>query len=137
VETNNNLSKQVNEFSQMLTEDNILLINFDNLCQCLKDTARILEGNELLVRDLNLLRQDYESRIIGMTKALTVADKNGRGYSDTLEFIDRLPHLTGSELIDCYRKISARFRDTFPASYGLLRQPSNRSGRLSDLNSFK
>lgn len=122
------------EFRDLLAGEKLAEINFDDLIGWLNEVAPLLEGRQAQADDLKLLRQDYEGRIAGMVKALAAVDRSGRGHGDVILSLEELPRLSTSKLIECYRKTAARFRDAFPASYGLAYQSKARvkSARFDD-----
>ena len=125
------------ELQNKLNEEQLALIDFDRLKQWLAEIGVVLETAEKASADLSLLRRDYIERISGMTKALAVADrKNGR-LEDALAFVEVLDSLEAGELIGQYRRISACFRDAFPASLGLTGGLQPDSSRMKDLSVFK
>lgn len=69
-----------------------------------------------LEHDLNLLRDDYRARITGLLKAIAIADNSRTRHDALAEIINSLMTMSAEELIACYRRTSAIFRDHFPAT---------------------
>lgn len=66
--------------------------------------------------DLSLLRDDYRARITGLLKAIAVADNSRTRHDALTEIINSLSTMSAEELIACYRRTSAIFRDHFPTT---------------------
>lgn len=108
------------ELHEALDSSAVTAIDFDRLRLWLEELAGALPELFRAREEARLLREDYTHRIAGMIKTISVAGSTRHSLGDTSELIDRLPAATASELIDCHRRISARFRDTFPTSFGLI-----------------
>jgi hypothetical protein len=119
VEKDSTHGERARQFRSRLKAETMGEIDFDSLELWLDEISPILSGCRKLTDELTLLRQDYEGRITGMVKALAAADRKGRSFEDALAEIDVLPRLSAHDLVACYRRTAARFRDTFPASYGI------------------
>jgi len=121
--------ERAREYYSLLAGARLTEINFDTLADWLKSLVPHLADNAAKREELALLRQDYEGRIAGMIKALAAVDRSGRSNEHLMAELDSLPHASAQELIACYRRTTAKFRDSFPASYGLapqLRSPRPR-----------
>ena len=129
MENRNEHSTYVQELVDALTGDNISFIDFDGLRNWLRETSATLDEVVKLREDAELLRQDYIGRIAGMTKAIAAVSRCPDGWESALVYLETLPSLNANELIDHYRRTSARFRDTFPTSFGLLRNRQCGGGR--------
>ncbi len=106
------------ELRASLTDGNLPTIDFDRLTSRLADLSAMLERSLIVELELQHLRDDYLARIIGMAKAIAAARSAPDAYPQVAEFIDSLSTFTAEQLTDTYRRVSARFRDTFPTSYG-------------------
>ncbi|MFQ6009010.1 MAG: hypothetical protein ACE5K8_08685 [Candidatus Zixiibacteriota bacterium] len=120
-------SAYAKELAESLTSDNISLIDFDRLRSWLLETASAFEEIVRLKEEVEHLRQDYIGRIAGMTKAIAAVNRHPDGWESALAFLETLPSLGAVELIEQYRVTSARFRDAFPTSFGLLTDRKRRS----------
>jgi hypothetical protein len=137
VKNRNEHSSYARELVSLLTEDNLALIDFDKLRDWLGEMAPVLEEVVRLREDLSLLRQDYIGRITGMTKAIAAVKRRPDGWETALAYIEMLPSLSAAELIEHYRKTSARFRDAFPTSFGLLGGRNRGGDGLRDAGVYK
>ena len=115
-----NHSDYISGFLTLLADDKVSLIDFDELKVRLIDIAATLKSAASQAEQLQLLREDYTQRIAGMLKAVAVVRRNRDESRQALEFIEQLPSLKTEELVETYRKVSARFRDAFPTSFGYM-----------------
>ena len=118
MEESNTLSEQAARFRDRLAAGRVEEIDFDALTSLLGEVTQAVNGLKTRDESLNALRQDYEGRVIGMVKAMAAVDRSGRSYDEVLASLEELPSLSGEELVARYRKVSARFRDIFPATFG-------------------
>jgi len=136
VEGSNSHSACAAELASLLCEEKMSVIDFDRLKSWLGEIAPILDESESRRADLAALRQDYEGRIAGMAKAIAVADRKGK-FESALALIESLPHMTIAELMACYQRTSARFRDTFPGSFALPSIRGLRPSRPGEFEDYK
>lgn len=136
MERNDTLSEQARAFQELLAAERTEEIDFDRLTAWLREIVPVLSDAQKSTETLAPLRQDYEGRIIGMVKAMAAVDRSGRGYEEAIASLEALPQLSGEELVVCYRRTSARFRDMFPTSFGLRPQPTMRA-KLTDMSVYK
>ncbi len=82
----------------------------------------LAEHDELIRLRVGLdhMRTDYIARITGMIKAVAAASRRRNALALATEEVAALDKMTPDELIDTHRRVSARFRDAFPASFGGL-----------------
>ena len=113
-----NHSDYISGFLTLLADDKVSLIDFDELKDRLTDIAAALDGATSQAEQLQLLTEDYTQRIAGMLKAIAVVHRSRNESQQALEFIEQLPSLEPQDLVEAYRKVSARFRDAFPTSFG-------------------
>ena len=113
-----NHSDYISGFLTLLADDKVSLIDFDELKKRLADIATALEQSSSQAEQLHLLKEDYTQRIAGMLKAIAVVDRTRSESQQALEFLEQLPSLKAQDLVETYRKVSARFRDAFPTSFG-------------------
>lgn len=137
MENHNKHSAYAGELVNSLTGDNISFIDFDRLKQWLVEVAPVLGELDQLREETELMRQDYIGRIAGMTKAIAAVNRNPDGCENALAYLEALPSLSAGELIEQYRKTSARFRDAFPTSFGLALDRKRGGDGLKDLSVFK
>jgi hypothetical protein len=126
-----------NQLLESLDEQSISCIDFDQLRDWLKLRSESSESIDAIRSDLRILRDDYCARIGGMVKAIAAVDRERDRWSEACDLVEKLPEMSTNELIDCYRMTSARFRDSFPASFGLLRTHQSHSATLKNISDFK
>ncbi|PWB69068.1 hypothetical protein C3F09_10710 [candidate division GN15 bacterium] len=130
------MGEQAKAFREMLAAERTEEIDFDRLAAWLESVEPELRDAQARSEDLALLRQDYEGRIAGMAKAMAAVDRSGKGYEVALTSLETLSRMSGEELVACYRKTAARFRDMFPTSFG-LRPGAMARGRAADMSVYK
>lgn len=124
----------INDVLESLKAESLPQIDFDKLKGTLSLLLEELPNLYLSGDELSLLRKDYIERISGMVKAITAARQNREDLESTLEYLESLSNKKSDELVKQYRIISARFRDTFPASFGLVKRTSNGKGKALNYN---
>jgi hypothetical protein len=129
--------EQLTALHEALTEEHLTLIDFDQIAELLTEAEKSLTGQIALQDELSQLRQDYERRIAGMAKAIAVADRAQGTASQLVDLIDSLGDLSSRELVDCYHRVAARFRDMFPASYTRNWSEGTRRGAVKHPELFK
>lgn len=113
-------SNYLRETLDLLSDDQLPLLDFDKLREGLKVSAQILDETDSIRQSVSVLRKDYEARIAGMLKAIAAVDRKRGGLGEAVKAVESLETMSGEELISCYRRTAARFRDTFPTSFGFL-----------------
>ncbi|MFH2048997.1 MAG: hypothetical protein ABIJ12_06095 [bacterium] len=131
---NNDNISDIKEMLESLNAESLPQIDFDKLKGTLSHLLDELPVLYLSGEEHLLLKKDYIERISGMVKAITAARQNRDDLENTLEYLEGLADKKSDDLIRQYRIISARFRDTFPASFGLVKQPSKNSIKAANLN---
>jgi len=127
----------VSEIIDALASESISRIDFDQLGSWLTE-QRTLKSKLSAMRDeLDVLRTDYLQRISGMVKAIAVAQRKGNSLESAMELIESLDRLSVDDLVECYRRVSARFRDTFPTSFAGLTKRSWAGAAATHLNDYK
>ena len=137
MENHNKQSAYVKELVDSLTGDKVSFIDFDQLKEWLAEVAPILDKIDQLREEIGLLRLDYISRIGGMVKAIAAVNRHPDGWENALTYLENLPSLSAGELTEEYRKISARFRDAFPTSFGVALDRKRGADGLKDLSVYK
>jgi hypothetical protein len=120
-----------------LHENGMSQIDFDQLRQWLIDQRKLLQSTAKDRSEIEILRTDYRKRIAGMVKAMVAVDRKRSAAREALELIESLESMTAAELVACYRKTSARFRDKFPTSFGGLFTRTTNAEGAGDLSVFK
>lgn len=132
METINPHQEYIDQLATSLTDDSMALIDFDRLRQWLSQIAPLLGQVEELKSECETLRQDSIGRIAGMMKAVAAAQRSDSGLESIADLLDALPGMNASELIRQYRRSSAKFRDTFGASFSFV--GSGYSGHLRSMD---
>jgi hypothetical protein len=137
LENHNTNGAYAQELADTLAGEHLSVIDFDRLQQWLLDVTPVLKEIDRCRADVALLRQDYIGRIAGMAKAIAAVNRHPDGWERALAYCETLPSLSTGELIEQYRKTSARFRDAFPTSFGLLGNRKRGVGDRKDVSAFK
>lgn len=112
-----------NEISQMredLKNEAVELLDFDRIMQMLDEVQSTWGEHEKLLAELEDLKQDCRRRTIGMLKAVMAGRAKDGDAELAAALADDKHPLDGRELLALHKKISARFRDSFPASFKFL-----------------
>ncbi len=110
----------IDEICSALADESVAEIDFDKLREWLVQIGRALPALFAARESAQILGDDLRSRIAGMLKAIVIADRGKSSADDTAELLDHLPSKSAAELIGLYRRTQARFRDTFPAGFGMI-----------------
>jgi hypothetical protein len=122
----------IDQLTAGLTADSMSLIDFDRLGQWLGEITLLLSQVESLQSECKTLRQDCIGRISGMMKAVAAVQRSDAGLASIAEVLQNLPSMSASELIRQYHRSSARFRDTFGASFNPI--GTSRGGRSQSMD---
>jgi len=95
------------------------------------------ESAENVRSELTLLRADYINRISGMVKAVAAVERSLDKATEAVGYLEKLDELNAAELIEQYRRTSARFRGAFPSTFGLAPFSAGRKGRLKNPEVYK
>lgn len=114
------LTEYLARFKTAFEENHPETIDLDNFLIKIDEMITQLKEQHQSTAQLLLLKNDYQTRIAGMLKAIAVAKGNEDQMKMALTEIEQLEQLTASALIECYKKVQLRFRTTFPASFGQL-----------------
>ena len=118
MEKNENDIDYLTEVVVLIDEATMARIDFDELKSRLASLHDRLEAQETLAPEYALLRDDCERRIAGMAKAIAAVDRKRDRMEEALALVEELPGLTSADLLQTYRRTAARFRDSFPGSFG-------------------
>lgn len=94
-------------------------ISDDKVNEILYPEISLQKRAEKAESELKILRDDYQNRIAGMVKAIAAVDRSRNKSNEAVQYLEALVELTAPELIEEYRRVSARFRSAFPTSFGL------------------
>jgi len=104
-----------------IDQESLSAFDFGRLREVLVEAQGIVDEVRRLNAEVGKFRQDYLGRISGMEKAMAVVARGEGKMSDALQRIEALEDLPAEKLIECYSRAQARYRDAFPASFGVLR----------------
>ncbi|RMG02566.1 MAG: hypothetical protein D6741_03530 [Planctomycetota bacterium] len=127
----NGYREGIDDFLQALGDERLPEINFDELSRQLTEISDYLSHCAARDHELELLREDYRRRIGGMIKAIAVVGRKPDALTRAAEEIDALSAMSAEELIAAYRRVSARFRDAFPTSFGGVQMSRQRPRDLA------
>ncbi len=102
----------------------------------ISDRSSILRA-EKAESELSLLRADYSSRISGMVKAIAAVARGNDRAMEAIDYLEKLSDLSAAELIEEYRRTSARFRSAFPTTFGLGPLTSRKSRGVKNPGDYK
>jgi hypothetical protein len=128
-------SKYLRDLLAQLHDERLPQLDFDRLGEQLTEILGRIEEMVSWRQSAELLRQDYEARIAGMLKGIAAVERKRDSLAEALRVIENLSSLSCEELLACYRRTTARFRDTFPASFGYLK--SSDAVRREKLAAYK
>ena len=137
MEKDNNHSEYIAQLLASLNDDKMSMIDFDHLRTWLAKLSGQLCSEEGCAGELKVLRDDYSQRIGGMVKAIAAVDRKRDSWPEALSLVESLDSMKAGDLVICYRKVTARFRDHFPASFGLLRDSQSHGQSREDLSVYK
>ncbi len=137
MESHSQHAEYARELREALDAENLSLIDFDRWRQWLSEIGQILDEIRQLRDDEAVLRQDLIARIGGMVKAIAAVDRHPVEWGAAAAFVENLSSLSAAELVEQYRKTSARFRDAFPASFGLVFRRNRGEVRARDVEVFR
>ena len=137
MEKGRNHSEYIAHLLEMLSDEKMSVIDFDHLREWLAGVAEEMSLQQDTKKQLELLRDDYSQRIGGMVKAMAALDRKKDSWQEALSQVESLSSMGARELAECYRMVSARFRDCFPTSFGLLRETRRKSSGTTDPDVYK
>ncbi len=104
-----------------LKAESVESINFDELSEMLGEVQQLLDGHRKLTREINLLKEDYRNRIVGMLKANLACREDIEDNQLIGKLTGNVSEIKAKDLIDIYSRTAARFRTNFPSSFKYLR----------------
>jgi len=111
---------------ESLAEDAVELIDFDMMHDLLVRLHDGVAGDLDMSGELELLKNDYRRRILGMLRAIDACGVDQSDISSTNRLAGDIGDIGSEELIQLHRRVGARFRSCFPASFrqteGVLRR---------------
>lgn len=131
MEKNKNDSRYLEEVAGLFTKTSMAQIDFDELKVRLLSIRDTLSAREDLAAEHALLRDDYEQRIAGMVKAIAAVDRKRDCWEEALALVEELPTQPSAQLLATYRRVAAKFRDSFPGSFGIQSFRKGSAGQSS------
>lgn len=133
----NPLAEYLCAVAEALRAESVERIDFDELTSKLISAGTALQDAATERESLVQLRNDYVERIAGMAKAVAVMENRREDQEELITLCGSLDRLPVAELLSQYRRISAKFRDAFPTSYGQLRTNGSMSGKRKAYAEYK
>lgn len=137
MERDNKFAAEGAAMTAMLCDEKMAEVDFDKLREWLGQSSTALHRATRSTEELQLLRSDFIDRISGMRKAIAAVNKRSDRMDELLQYLEGLSKLSAGDLIRQYRVTSAKFRDCFPASFGLLRSSGKSMRTAGDLKVYK
>ncbi len=100
-----------------IVDGKLELIDFDQLYFDLQELNLQRMDHQLDSYELDALKKEYASRIIGMLKANLATRPNDNEERLAVHLSGDLTKISSLELIGYYKKAASRFRDNFPSSF--------------------
>ncbi len=121
--------KKIDDVLEMLDDNNLGALDINQIKQTILLIKNTIESNNSGLEELNTLRQDYIQRVSGMLKAIAAVCRNKEETEEILNLIESFEQMPAVKLISIYRKVSAKFRNAFPTSFGITNHyiPKNKS----------
>jgi hypothetical protein len=132
----NDHKKFIAEFVKSINSEKLETVDFDKLNIVLKDVNASLDEFHNLKFEHQIIKEDLIKRISGMAKAIAAVSKRHDEPKEFLEFINSLENISSENLLLAYRKVQAKFQDSFPSSFGLLNNRYNNSN-CGKINEYK
>ncbi|UCD18348.1 MAG: hypothetical protein JSV44_05405 [Candidatus Zixiibacteriota bacterium] len=111
---------QIAAFLESLKDNAVELIDFDKLAGFLSHMQTLCGEHERVVLEMTELKNEYRGRIVGMLKAILACRHDPEDAELAAMLTDGRAELPASRLISMYKKVAARFRSHFPASFKYL-----------------
>ncbi|MBI5267854.1 MAG: hypothetical protein HY851_11545 [candidate division Zixibacteria bacterium] len=127
----------VTELIAVLSDESLVEIDLDAIRKVLESSVGAGSAVSQLSEELTILREDYISRIVGMAKALAVARQTGEALAEATELAESLPSMSSPQLVEQYRRTTAKFRDAFPSSFGLPASSRRRADGRHNYSDYK
>jgi hypothetical protein len=131
------LSSFLADTAAALSTEDMPTVDFDTLRTTLQDLIGQLEEMTRIREDLELLRDQYEGRIVGMLKAVAAVTDNRHRQREAVDTIESLPSLTCADLVKTFHRTSARFRDAFPTSFAPADSFGDSRRTITNVEDFK
>jgi hypothetical protein len=122
---------------RQLEDESISEIDFGEITGCLKTSESLVRRLSEAASGAETLRADYIGRIAGMVKAIAVVAPRKEACGAAVDYIETLGDMPAEGLVQEYQRVAARFRATFPSSFGLTSTATLHTAVGHDLSQFK
>ena len=121
--------EKIDDVLEMLDDNNLAALDLNQIKQTILLMKNTIASNDSKLEELSILRQDYIQRVSGMLKAIAALNRNKEEAEEILNLIESFVQMPATKLISIYRKVSAKFRNAFPTSFGITNYyvPKNES----------
>ena len=104
--------------------NSIEMIDFDRLEELLGRLHDRLDSDKNLAAELDMIKDDYRKRIVGMLKAIIVCRPDKEDDRTAACLAGDIGDIDTGELVRLYPRVAARFRQCFPGSFRYMGQSS-------------
>ncbi len=111
--------EKIDDVLEMLDDNNLAALDLSQIKQTILLMKNTIASNNSELEELNILRQDYIQRVSGMLKAIAALSRNREETEEILNLIESFEQMPAAKLTSIYRKVSAKFRNAFPTSFGI------------------
>jgi hypothetical protein len=105
---------------QNISDESVEFLDFDLLYSALDKSLAQLEKYSSIASELELLKNDYRKRILGMLKANIALKSDDTDKTLAARLGDSANDFSSAELVKIYAGVASRFRNNFPASFKYL-----------------
>jgi len=137
LETVNEHQEYIAHLKELLVGENLSEIDFDRVAGWMDQLDCLLSEMGNRQAESDVLRGDLIDRLSGIVKAIVAVGDGRTELSGSLQYLESLKTMSAEELIEQYRRVSARFRDAFPTSFGLPVKLGRSSGVNTNPAEFK
>ena len=102
--------QQIKQIRQSLHDESIEVIDFDRLDEILKQSSTLVEMSRAATKELEILKNDYRNRIIGMLKAILACREDVEISELAARLTDEDNEIDSTELMRLYCRAAATFR---------------------------
>lgn len=132
-----NIAAGLAETAKLLADESVASIDFDRLIELLHECRDRLKSANDLHHELETLRADYRTRIIGMLKANLACRDDEEESLLAVRLTSNENNIAAEELISLYRKTAARFRENFPSTFKYISSKGDSRSVRKDWSDFK
>ena len=111
------LIAELAEISERIASEKFEEVDFDRIAAALAAASVEVEKSAEAKAECRLLKEDCRKRILGMLKGIVACRPDEDSLHLAAHLTDEGEQLPAKELLKQYRRVAARFRDRFPASF--------------------